>query len=93
VSRATYSGCCIGGPMAGQFAVFLNQSFRCTVGGAIVAPDEAMADLSPAVTTHHYLWVHMGPFAVWIHESLDFNQALNLLVETYVEKNHGKPTL
>lgn len=77
---ATYIGLCIGGPKAGQ---------------SVSHPDQCLKVME---MTHHpqepilhvYNWTHIGPFAIWIHSSLDLNQALNDMAVAYSEKHHGK---
>lgn len=38
-------------------------------------------------TTHTYTWTHIGPFALWLHESTDLNHALNDMAVAYQEKH------
>lgn len=39
------------------------------------------------VTTHTYTFTPIGPFALWVHESLTSHEALHALAQAYEEKH------
>lgn len=74
-----FIGVCVGGPMAGQMIAQQRQSFDVN----------EQKRPSGDIVNHEYRWHSLGPFAIWIHESLDFNHALAAVVEAYAEKHHA----
>lgn len=88
-----YAGMCIGGPMAGQAVAKREQSFK------VMSQPERCREPTckdSKVIHHHgspaetiYLWHHLGPFAIWIHETLDLATALAEMTIAYSEKHHG----
>ena len=74
-----FSTLVVGGPLAGQHVAQPQRSFE-------VATFES-CDSAPVTT--RYEWQHIGPSALWIHESLDLNTALNETAVTYSEKHHA----
>lgn len=90
-----YAGLMIAGPMAGQMLVHHNTKFQCEEAPKrppLRAALRASVDDGPvpndwSFTTHTYTWTHIGPFALWLHESTDLNHALNDMAVAYQEKH------
>lgn len=89
-----YAGMCIGGPMAGQAIVKDKQTFKVMqMPGRPrdrICKDSKVALDHSAPAETRYVWHHLGPFAIWIHETLDLATALAEMTLAYSEKHHGK---
>lgn len=86
------AGLMIGGPMAGQMMVHHTTKFQCQERPPLKeALRMSVEDRSPqedwSFTTHTCTWTHIGPFALWLHESTDLNHALNDMAVAYQEKH------
>lgn len=85
-----YAGLCIGGPMAGQTIVQSHQHFYCEEFEKLPlreALEKSVEGVTRSITPSQYRWQHIGPFALWLHESTDLNQALNDMAVAYQEKH------
>lgn len=86
-----FSGLCVGGPYAGKQIVAASESF--TLQEMPPLKEVLQASISdkpeplPAITTHRYTWTHIGPFALWLHQDTNLNQALNAMALAYQEKH------
>lgn len=84
-----YTGLCVGGPMAGKTVARPKQFFKCEE--LLASLKASLADDPVPTQEHAYSWQHIGPFALWIHESLNLSTALETLALSYMkEHNDGR---
>lgn len=89
-----FPGLCIGGPLDGQLYTKSHQHFtieeRPPLKTALQASlhEAPLVDMPP-LTTHDYTWTHIGPFALWLHESKTLHQALHDMAQAYQENTNG----
>jgi hypothetical protein len=74
-----YVGLCVGGPMAGENIARPTQKF------SVFEKPYSKSEVETS-----YGWHHLGPFAIWIHETMDHPRALEAMALAYAEKHNGR---
>lgn len=87
-----YPGLCVGGPLAGKLFTGRTQVHKVEERPPLKSALQAslaqapLMDM-PEITSHTYHWIHIGPFALWVHETLNRDQALHALAQAYEDQH------